>query len=789
MTAIAHVQNGPAAVPANADNLATACSLCSHNCGLRVDVKDNVIVEVRADDSHPATQGYSCNKAYAIAHYVGHKQRVTHPLKKQPDGTFQRISWDQAITEIAAKLNAIRHNHAPRAIAFAGLGGQGNHSAGLGAIPLMLGIGTPMVFTALAQEKTQHWLNDRRMIRGRNDIYLVPDKHHAKFLLLMGSNPHISNQGANPKEALKDLFRDPERRMVAVDPRITETTRLADRHLRIKPSGDVYLLLALAGVIVQDGLLDQAFVQAKVKDFDRLGALFGRVDIARMALLSGLDEADIRATARELATIKPAAISIDLGLEHAEHNTMTSFLVRVLSVMTGNYGRQGGNIFVQLFGPPMPYLEKMTQALASSIEAIPALLPIPQFPPAILPEEITTTHPDRIRALICDGANPLSSYPDTHRFREAFAQLELLVVIDPAMSETAWMADYVLPAPTGYEKWEMSIFPKDVIAPQVRPPVVSGPEEALPEVEIYYRLARAMGVATAAPAFLHTLARKADTPLGMAAYLAAVNTVAAAGITGGVGNVVARSAYLTYETLGPTLPNPMLAYVWLAVLGYAATRRDQIVRALPELKGVRNPLALALTLFRKLIDHPEGALLGLYETERNLEYYNGFKDGKVRVWFADYARDLERLMGAEPEQVDPEYPFILNGGLRTGFTANTIMQDPAWRKGKGPHAALYISKEDAEALGLQAGEPVRISSRRGSVTAPVKIDAGTMAGSLHLPNMLGQRYPDAVTGELKQTGVPINELVDLMDRDPYTACPHTKRIRVKVEKVSVEATA
>ena len=284
MTAIAHVQNGPAAVPANADNLPTACALCSHNCGLRVDVKDNTIVEVRADDSHPATRGYSCNKAYAIAHYVGHGQRVTHPLKKQPDGTFQRISWDQAITEIAAKLNAIRHNHAPRAIAFAGLGGQGNHSSGLGAIPLMYGIGTPMVFTSLAQEKTQHWLNDRRMIRGTHDLYLVPDKHHAKFILLMGSNPHISNQGANPKEALKELFRDPERRLVAVDPRINETTRLADRHLRIKPSGDVFLLLALAGVIVQDGLLDHEFVSTKVQDFERLGALFARVDIARMAV-------------------------------------------------------------------------------------------------------------------------------------------------------------------------------------------------------------------------------------------------------------------------------------------------------------------------------------------------------------------------------------------------------------------------------------------------------------------------------------------------------------------------
>ena len=99
-------------------------------------------------------------------------------------------------------------------------------------------------------------------------------------------------------------------------------------------------------------------------------------------------------------------------------------------------------------------------------------------------EEILSSHPDRIRALICDGTNPLASYPDTGRFREAFAKLDLLVVIDPAMSETAQVADYVLPAPAGYEKWEFSIFPKDIIAPQVRPPVVNPFGEALPEVEI-----------------------------------------------------------------------------------------------------------------------------------------------------------------------------------------------------------------------------------------------------------------------------------------------------------------
>ena len=786
MTAMPYVFNGAVSVPANAQNLPTACSLCSHNCGLRVDVEDNKIVAVRADDAHPSTKGYSCNKAYAIANYVNHAQRVQYPLKKRPDGTFERISWDTAITEIAAKLNHIRKNHAPRAIAFAGLGGQGNHSAGFGAIPLMYGIGTPMVFTALAQEKTQHWLNDRRMIRGTHDIYLVPDKHNAKFMLLIGTNPHISNQGSNPKEALKDIFRDEQRRMVAVDPRITETTRLADRHLRIKPAKDLFFLLALAGILVQENLVDSDFINSKTEGYEKLAMIFERINIAEMAERCGLSEEDIRATAREFGQTKPATIAFDLGIEHSSFNTLTSYMVRVLLIMTGNYGRKGGNFFVQLFGPKMPYFKEMTKALESSIEGIPAVLPIPQFPPAIIPEEILSSHPDRIRALICDGTNPLASYPDTGRFREAFAKLDLLVVIDPAMSETAQVADYVLPAPAGYEKWEFSIFPKDIIAPQVRPPVVNPLGEALPEVEIYYRLARAMGIVGAAPKALHKLAKSARTTWGAPAYLAAVNSYAlASSKLESVGSVIARSAYLTYETLGATLPNPMLTYIWLSALGYATTRRDQIERALPETKKIRNPFALTEFVFKKLLDHPEGVLLGHYEMEKNFEANCGNKNGKVKMYFDDFAQDISRLLLKDSEPHDPLYPFILNGGLRTGFTANTIMRDPSWRKGRAIHASLYMSEADAAALEAKEGELMRITSKRASITAPLKIDKNTLAGHLHLPNILGQNYPDPVTGELKPTGVSINELVDAMDRDPYTACPHTKRIRCKVERVEV----
>lgn len=785
------IVTGPAQVAANAKNLATACSICAHNCGLRVDIEDNRIVAVRADDTHPTTKGYSCNKGYAIPQYVNHNNRVTHPLKKMPNGQFERISWDQAIDEIAAKLNHIRHRHAPRAIAIAGMGGQGGHSSGLGAIALMLGIGSPVIFTAIAQEKTQHTLSQRRMMRTTSDSYLIPDKHKAKFILMLGHNPLISNMGHNSKEAIQELVKDPERRMVVVDPRVTETTRKANLHLQIKPAKDIFLLMAIAGVIVQEGLQDHAFLKSKTVGHEQIEALFKTVDIAEMARRCELDEAQIRETACELATTKPACIVYDLGIEHSSHNTLTSYVIHVCLLLTGNLGRVGGNTFVQLFGPKMPFIKHPPKSLAAGIEASPCVTPIPQFSPALVPEEIEVDHPERIRALILDGANAVASYPDTNRIRRAFEKLDLLVVIDPAMSESAWAADYVLPAANGYEKWDWSIFWKPIMAPHVRPPVVSGPKEALPETEIYYRLARKMGLVPKAPPVLHRMARLARKPWGTPLYISALATMAGSSSVWSalkqgkfdlVGETLCRMAFLNYQTLGQQLPAPMLSMIWFMTIGYALTSRDQIVAALPETKKMLNPFALGEYLFQKILDNPQGAHIGSFEQEKNFEYFCGYKDGKARIYQADFAQDLTALLQADPEPDQTDYPFVLNGGLRTGYTANTIMQDPSWRKGKGPHAALYISPQDAEMLGLEAGDHVYIRSHRGCVTAPIRIDAGTRRGHLHLPNMLSQRYPDPVTGELKQTGIPINELGDASDRDKYTGCPHTKRIRVQIEK-------
>jgi hypothetical protein len=212
-------------LPLDADDVATACVLCSHNCGLRVDIRGGEIVEVRADEHNPITEGYVCNKAFSIAAYVQHAQRTRHPLRRKADGTFERISWDTAITEIAAKLRDVRDRHSPRAIALVGIGGQGNHMDGAYGVGFLRSLGSRRWFNAFAQEKTQHNLLDQWMFAASPAAFFHPDAENSPFLLVMGTNPKISHRGHNGTDNLQRFLDEPGRTLVVVDPRETETTR------------------------------------------------------------------------------------------------------------------------------------------------------------------------------------------------------------------------------------------------------------------------------------------------------------------------------------------------------------------------------------------------------------------------------------------------------------------------------------------------------------------------------------------------------------------------------------
>lgn len=777
------MQYKPPQTANNAENLATCCVLCSQNCGLRVDIQDNKIVAVRADKTNPITQGYSCNKGYSIAHYADHKQRVQEPLKRQADGTFQAISWDVAIAEIAAKLNELRFTYTGRSIGLVGVGGQANHLDGSYALAFLQGVGSQWWFNALAQEKTQHALVDKWLFDAYPTSHFHPDVEHSEYVLMIGSNPLLSNRGLKATEFVRELTQDPNRTLVVVDPRRSETARKADLHLPVKPGGDVYLLLALVNIILNEGLYDASFTQRYVDNLDALQRHIGSLNVEQLAEHAGLSVSEIASVARGFARAESASIFVDLGLEQSRYSTLTAYLMRVLAGLTGNLGNKGGMIFMGLFGAAGPSADvNPFVAPESGIEAISMWAPFGAFSYNLVPEEILAERHDRIRGVIVEGSNPILQAADTPKWREAFAKLDLLVVIDPAMSETAQYADYVLPATCGYEKWEYAGFPKGFpgVYAQVRPPVLKGPEQALPEPEIYRRLCHEMGLIDEMPRPARWLGERATRPWVVPFAVLSI-VMASLSKTLNLRSLLPRMLFGLYETLGKKLPSPSLTFIWFTCLTYAMAHRKDLLRVHPHAKRYRTPFSLGRWLFEQLMKHPEGFHVGNIDESNNLDTILRTKDGKIRFAQSRMFGDIQRVV-EDTLLHDETYPLILNGGMRTRWNANSVQRDPNWRKGKGPHCSVWVSPDDADKLSLQTGEQVRVSSRTGSVELPLLVDASVTPGHIHIPNGFGQKYPDE-SGKLQEQGVNLNELTDSQSRDPWTGCPYHKYVPCRIEAI------
>jgi formate dehydrogenase len=344
--------------------------------------------------------------------------------------------------------------------------------------------------------------------------------------------------------------------------------------------------------------------------------------------------------------------------------------------------------------------------------------------------------------------------------REALSALELLVVIDVSLTETARLAHYVLPASSQYEKWEATFFNFDFPANvfHLRPPVVEPLPGTLPEPEIHARLCEALGAVTDDDLAPLTAAAAG----GRAKFAEAFFTVVAA--QPALGRL---APVVLYRTLGPTLPGgaAAAAVLWAAAHRCAASYPESVARA--GYGTAADPLAMGEALVFTL-DEPNVA-------------WNRVRtgDGRIHLAIEEMLAALDELITAPPPG-DAEFPFVLTAGERRSFTANTIVRDPAWRK-RDPDGALRIAPADAEHLGVTTGELVRLTTRRGSAVTPAEIDDAMQPGHVSLPNGLGLDYPGG-DGEAVVTGVAPNELTSSADRDFLAGTPFHKHVRARVER-------
>src|SRR5262249_26537723 len=278
----------------------TACILCECNCGVEVRLggPDGRRFEtVRGDKRHPASRGYACEKAHRLDYYQNGSHRLTSPLRRRADGSFEEVDWDTAIREVAARLVAVRDAFGGDTIFYYGGGGQGNHLGGAYSSATLRALGSIYRSNALAQEKTgEFWVNGRMM-----GAAVRADFEHAEVALFVGKNPYQSHGMPRARVTLKEIAKDPARALIVIDPRRSETAELADIHLQVKPGRDAWLLAALVAVLVQEKLLANRWLEEHATGTEEIVAAFGHIDVARYCEIAGVEEDLVRRTARRLA--------------------------------------------------------------------------------------------------------------------------------------------------------------------------------------------------------------------------------------------------------------------------------------------------------------------------------------------------------------------------------------------------------------------------------------------------------------------------------------------------------
>ena len=741
----------------------TSCILCSTNCGLKVQTEGGHFVKIRGDKANPRSKGYTCEKPAGLDHYQNHVDRLTSPLRRRADGTFEEIDWATAIEEVAARLAAVRDTHGGEKIMYYGGGGQGNHLGGAYSSATRRALGMRYQSNALAQEKTGEFWVERQMFGGRPE----PDFEHAEVSVFIGKNPWHSHGFERARVILRDIAKDPERSMIVIDPKRSETADLADFFIQVKPGTDAFVLAAMLAVLVEEDLVDREFLGARAGDPKALFDALATVDVADYCARAGVDEHLVREASRRIGRAGSVAVLEDLGIEMAPHSTLNSYLEKLLYALTGNLGRPGTMNLGTHLGKLIGAGKDNRVSPVGGHKIITGLIPC-----NAIPDEILSDHPDRFRAMLIESGNPVHSLADSPRMREALDALELVVVIDVAMTETARHADYVLPGSSQYEKVETTFFgggfPDHVF--QLRQPLFEPAPGTLPEPEIHSRLCRALGAYTD-----DDLTDLRDA----AAESRETFAVAFAQTMGSRPDLAGIMPVVLYETLGRSLGEGQgpAALIWGACQQLAGSNPDSVRRAGFEGEGP----ALGDALFDAILTRTEGVVITSDPYEITFDRI-ATDDGRVQLVIPELLEELVSLVDEAPPERDDAFPFILAAGERRGNTANTIYRNPAWRR-KDPTGSLRMSPQDAERLGVDTGGRVRVTTKRGSIETLVEVSDRLREGHVTLPNGMGLEYPDE-RGERLVHGTPPNELTSGEDRDWLAGTPWHKHVRARVETVA-----
>ena len=487
------------------------CRFCHVFCGVEVDVEGGRrVVAVRGDKDNAVTRGYTCIKGRAEVERIHHPERLLASQKRTAAG-LEPIAKARALDEIAERLRAIIDEHGPHAVAvYTGCGGHRTSAGGPWLVSKWLeALGSRSNYTSMTIDSPAMFLAMDRLFGSPVPVNLF-DIDNAEVAMFVGSNPlgshFLSMPQSSPMKRLNDA-RKRGLRLIVVDPRRTDVARRADVHLQLKPGEDATLLAGMIKVIIDEGLYDAEYVEEMCSGLDALGDVVADFDLDYVARRAEVPAEDVARAARLFAEAGSGAAQSGTGLHMARHQNLGTQLVMMLNALCGRYDRQGGMVRNRgVLGVEVPEGIGPGRSVhftgeRSRIRGIRGTFNLAGFfdemPTNTLADEILTPGEGQIRALIVNGGNPAKVFADAETTQAALAALDLLVVSDLFLSATAEHADYLLAVKHPFERTDVTRM-MDGTYPfpfaQHTGPIVEPDPELLEEYEIFWELAKRLGV-------------------------------------------------------------------------------------------------------------------------------------------------------------------------------------------------------------------------------------------------------------------------------------------------------
>ena len=664
----------------------TTCGYCAVGCGMYIGVKDGRAVAVQGDPAHPVNAGRLCPKGLCEHQTLAADGRLTTPLlRRSPGGSQEEVSWDEALGATVVGFRRLLHEHGPEAVAVISTGQLVTEEfyalgklcrAGLG-LRHYDGNTTLCMSSAVAGYK--------RSFGSDGPPGAYEDLDRADVILLVGANVADNHPLLAPR-----VLGNAGATVIVVDPRVTKTAMVADLHLAVRPRSDIALLNGMLKVILDEGLADNAFVEAHTEGFAELAAHVAAFDLDRVAAECGVAPEQIREAALAVGRAERAFVAWTMGVNHSVQGTETVTLLNTLCLVTGNVGRAGSAPF-SLTGQ----CNAMGTREAGSTASLPGyrswddpaaraeMAALWGVPVERLPTERGRAYPDiidgvldgTIKGLWVIATNPVVSFPNRARLEAALRRLDLLVVQDGFSTPTTALADIVLPAAIWGEK-EGTYTNAERRVSRVRR-AVEPPGQAKADFDIFLALGQALGVA---------------------------------------------------GEIYPGWSTPEDAFTeWARVSAgrlcdYSGITYDRIDAA----GGVQWPCPPGTD---DVGGTPRIYTDGIFQTP----------SGRARLW----------CVTPQPITDAPSarYPFLLNTGRTVEhWHTRTKTGRVAVLDHLAPEAWVEVNPEDAQRLGLGSGDRVRLASRRGVVDdLLVRVTALVREGEVFVPFHYDERCANRLT--------------------------------------------